>query len=200
MVAQPHRQYMSVAEYLTLDRESGETRYEYVDGYATMMSGGSLNHSAICINITSLLRNRLHGSRCRVYNSDARVRISATRYFYPDATVSCNERDQGTGDTIVAPRVIIEVLSPGNATYDRGDKFIYYRSCPTIEEYVLVDTERQAVDIYRRASDTLWTLHLFGPGDQVRLACLDISFPISTLYEGVTLPEASGEPTDGSPA
>ena len=188
MVAQPHRTLMSVEDYLTLDRNSIDTRYEYIDGYAYMMSGGTLNHSTISINVTSLLRIKLHNTSCRVYNSDARVRISAARYVYPDATISCDERDRGTGDTIYFPRLIVEVLSPSTEAYDRGQKFIYYRSCPSIIEYVLVDTQHQAIDVYRRASENLWTLHLFGPGDQVELASIDARFPIVAFYEGITLP------------
>lgn len=197
MVAQPPRTFMSVEDYLALDRDSLDARYEYIDGYAYLMAGGTLDHSTICINVTSLLRRLLRGGPCRVYNSDARVRLSEERYFYPDATVSCDERDRGTGDIIVSPRVVVEVLSPGTASYDRGNKFVYYRTCPTIEEYVLVDTQRQAVDVYRRASETLWTLHLFGPGDRVELARLNISFPIAALYEDVTLPGEPDAPTGG---
>ncbi len=189
MVAQPHRTLMSVEDYLTLDRESVDTRYEYIDGYAYMMSGGTLNHSAISINVTSLLRSLLRDSSCRIYNSDARVHLSTMRYVYPDATVSCDERDRGTGDIIHFPRLIIEVLSPGTEAYDRGQKFLYYRTCPTIMEYVLVDTQRQAVDVYRRASANLWTLHLFGPDDRIELASINVNFPIAALYEGVTLSE-----------
>jgi Uma2 family endonuclease len=189
MVAQPHRVLMSVKDYLALDRESHDVRYEFIDGYAYMMSGGTLNHSTISINVTSLLRSLLRGNSCRVYNSDARVRLFESRYVYPDASVSCDERDRGTGDMISSPRTVVEVLSPSTEAYDRGRKFVYYRSCPTIEEYVLVDTQRQAVDVYRRATETLWTLHLFGPGDQLELASLNISFPMAALYENVTLPE-----------
>ncbi|HLJ32739.1 MAG TPA: Uma2 family endonuclease [Ktedonobacteraceae bacterium] len=197
MVAQPYRTFMSVEDYLALDRDSLNARYEYIDGYAYMMAGGTLDHSSICINVTSLLRRLLHGGPCRVYNSDARVRLSEERYVYPDATVSCDERDRGTRDIILFPRVVVEVLSPGTASYDRGDKFVYYRSCPTIEEYVLVDTQRQSVDVYRRASNTLWTLHLFGPGDRVELARLNISFPIVALYVDVDFPGEPDAPDGG---
>jgi Uma2 family endonuclease len=189
MVAQPHRKLISVEDYLTLDRNSVDARYEYIDGYAYLTSGGTLNHSTISINITSLLRNSLRGSSCRVYNSDARVCLSESRYVFPDASVSCDERDRGTGDTVYFPRLIVEVLSPSTEAYDRGKKFVYYRACPTIEEYVLVDTQLQAVDVYRRATDTLWTLHLFEAGDQVELTSLGISFAMSDIYEYVTFPE-----------
>ena len=189
MVAQPHRCLMSVEEYLALDRASLDARYEYIDGYVIMMAGGTLDHSTISINLTSLLRTLLRGSSCRVYNSDARVRLVETRYVFPDATISCDERDRGRGDIIEFPRVVFEVLSPGTEAYDRGKKFIYYRSCPTIEEYVLIDTRQQAVDVYRRATETLWTLHLFGAGDIIELASLGLSFPIGSLYENVTFAE-----------
>jgi Uma2 family endonuclease len=188
MVAQPNSLLMSEEEYLALDRDSIDTRYEYIDGYAYMMAGGTLDHSTISINIIGQLRDRLRGGTCRVYNSDARVCLPASRYVYPDITVSCDERDRGRNDIIRSPKVVIEVLSPGTEAYDRGMKFIYYRSCPTIEEYVLVDSQRQAVDIYRRATENLWTLHLFGEGDQVELASLHIHFPIAAFYENVILP------------
>ena len=97
---------------------------------------------------------------------------------------------------VLSPRLVVEVLSPTTAAYDRGQKFIYYRTCPTIEEYVLIDTQLQVVDVYRRASATLWTLHLAGPGDQVDLSSLNIAFPISALYEDVTFPENT--PDDAS--
>ncbi len=189
MVAQPHRICMSVDDYLVLDRESVEARYEYIDGYAYMMSGGTLDHSTISINIIGLLRNFLRDGPCRVYNSDARVRLSESRYVFPDASVNCDERNRGADDIVLSPRLVVEVLSPSTEAYDRGQKFIYYRTCPTIEEYVLIDTTLQAVDVYRRASTALWTLHLFGPGDQVGLTSLNITFPISALYENVSLPD-----------
>lgn len=193
MVAQPGRSLMSVQEYLTLDHNSIEARYEFIDGYAYMLAGGTLNHSIISANMIRELSISLRGGACRVYTSDARVRLSETRYVYPDATVSCDERDLGTGDMIQYPLLIVEVLSPGTEPYDRGKKFIYYRSCPTIKEYVLVDTQLQAIDVYRRATATLWTLHLFGPGDQVELASLNASFPIATLYENVIFQEGASK-------
>lgn len=189
MAADLHRLVMTVEEYLALDRDSVDVRYEFIDGHIYMTSGGTLDHSTISINITSLLRSLLHGRPCRVYNSDAKVHLSEKRYVYPDATVSCDERNRGTDDIVQSPRLIVEVLSPGTEDYDRGKKFVYYRSCPTIEEYVLIDTQKQAIDIYRRAKATLWTLHLHGSSDQVELVSLSVSFPIASVYENVTLPE-----------
>jgi Uma2 family endonuclease len=83
---------------------------------------------------------------------------------------------------------IVEVLSPSTEATDRGKKFRYYQICPSIQEYVLISTQEQAIDVYRRASHTLWTLHPFGPGDEVELKSIDVSIPLEAFYENVAVP------------
>jgi len=191
MAANPNRVVMSVEEYLELDRNSLDTRYEFIDGVVTMLAGGTTKHSRICVNMVSQLHTALRGKPCQVFNSDLRVSISRTRYLYPDASVSCDPHDlEEEGDIIYYPRVIIEVLSPSTEASDRGKKFSYYRSCPTIQEYVLISTQEQAVDVYRRASDNLWTLHPFGPSEVVTLKSINVSIPMDDFYEDVTFPES----------
>jgi hypothetical protein len=45
---------------------------------------------------------------------------------------------------------IVEVLSPSTANYDRSDKFRMYRRHPSLQDYLLVDAEKVAIDLYRR--------------------------------------------------
>lgn len=189
MAANAHHLFMSVQDYLELDRNSLDARYEYIDGIVTLLAGGTTNHSRISVNVTSLLQASLRGSPCEVFNSDLRVSISGTRYLLPDASVSSDPEDMtGENDIIYSPRVIVEVLSPSTEATDRGKKFRYYQSCSSIQEYVLISTQELAVDVYRRASDKLWTLHPFGPGDTVELKSINVSIPLAALYENVTLP------------
>jgi Uma2 family endonuclease len=188
MTALPNRLTMSIEEYLALDRNSTETRYEYIDGHVTMMAGGTLDHATISLNIASTLRGLLRGSSCRVFSSDARVRLSATRYVIPDVTVSCDGRDRGRVDVIQYPHLVVEVLSPTTEDYNRGRKFTYYRECPTIQEYVMVNTEYQAVEVCRRARNDLWSFLVSRSGEDVELASLGVHFPITAVYEDVTFP------------
>ena len=51
-----------------------------------------------------------------------------------------------------------------------------------MQEYVLVDTQRQAVEVYQCQADTLWSFHLVGLGDQVELESLSLSFPIARAW------------------
>src|SRR5690242_14574233 len=91
---------MTVEEYLELDRDSPDIRYEYIDGHIRMMSGGSIDHVAIRDNVYSILRSQLRGKPCRPYTADIRVRLSATRYVYPDVVVTGDAQDRGQVDII----------------------------------------------------------------------------------------------------
>jgi len=189
MVAQPHRSRMSVEEYLTLERTNTEIHYEFIDGHVYMLAGGTADHSIISANIIRELSLALRGSPCRVYTSDMKVRISEQRYVYPDVSVSCDPRDRGSIEALQYPRLIVEVLSPGTEAYDRGKKFSYYRACLTIEEYILVDTQQQAIDFYRREQETFWKLSPLGSDDRVKIQSLGISFPVTAIYENIMFPE-----------
>jgi Uma2 family endonuclease len=177
---------MSVKAYLALDRNSPEQRYEYIDGYAYMLAGGSANHSIISINLARELSLALRGSPCQVYSSDMRVRVSEQCYFYPDISISCDARDRGTVDILQFPRLIIEVLSPSTKVFDRGEKLSHYRAYPTIEICVLVDAEQEAVEVYSREQERFWGIRLYGPGDDMELHSLGIRIPLASIYEGVS--------------
>ena len=187
MLAEPYRRSMSVQEYLDFDRASQDGRYEFIDGTVTMLAGGTINHSRICINLVKALDNALSGKSCLVYNSDMRVSVSATRYVYPDISISCDPRDQEKGniDIIYHPCVIIEVLSPHTETYDRSKKFSFYRACPSVQEYVLVSSQEPAVDVYQRATENLWTMHFFEAGEDVELKSINVTIPMAAIYERI---------------
>jgi Uma2 family endonuclease len=180
---------MSIEEYLDLDRRSSETRYEYIDGYIRMLAGGTPDHAKIAANVIGVLYGVLEGSTCGVYTSDVRVCLSETRYVYPDIAVSCDARDQEQEEMIQYPCLIVEVLSPSTEAYDRGRKLAYYRQCPSIREYVLVDSQRQTVEVFRREKNTFWTYHAFGSGDEVELVSLSVRFLLVKLYRNVVLAE-----------
>ena len=173
---------MNVADYLILDRSS-EVRYEYLAGQLRMRSGGSLAHSRISLNIAHLLDDQLGDGPCTTYNSDLRVRVSEDRYFYPDITVTCDELEE-EDDMIHFPRVIFEVLSPTTEAYDRGAKFAAYRACPTIEDYVLVSSQNQSVEIFHREKSR-WTYTPYGPGEMVEIKSLNAYLSVAAIYEKV---------------
>src|SRR6266446_5352345 len=186
--AMAQRKYpvMDVEDYLILNRSSKSARYEYLDGELRMLAGGSPDHSIIIANLTATIKGPLKGSQCRVYNSDVQLKLSEKRYVFPDITVSSDERDRNQKETIRYLRIVVEVLSPTTEATDRGKKAAYYRACPTIQEYIMVDSEEVFVEVHRR-EEQRWTINTFEPGDIVTLESLDIQFPIEDAYEGTSL-------------
>jgi Uma2 family endonuclease len=188
LMALQHNPSMSVEEYLQLDRSSIETRYEYIDGYVTMLAGGTLDHATIGANIISILRRSLRGTPCRVFTSDARVLLSRTRFVYPDASVSFDEQDRGESENVQSPRLIVEVLSPSTEGYDRGRKFGFYRECPTIQEYLLIDAQHPMLEVYRREKHDFWILRAYRLDEDVELTNLGVRFAVNDVYEDVIFP------------
>lgn len=184
-MAMSHYPLMSVEEYLELDRNSLDTRYEYIDGQVHMLAGGSPNHAKIGLNVGRILGNLLEGIPCSVYSPDVRVCLSEGHYVYPDVTVSCNEEDQEQNEMIYHPCLVVEVLSPSTEARDRGRKLAYYRGCPSIREYMLVDVLQPFVELFRRGRGNLWTYHTFGQNDDVELTSINVRFAVANIYEKV---------------
>ena len=88
---------MSVEDYLILNKNSKDIRYEYLEGEIQMLAGGSPDHSIIIANLTATIKGPLKGSQCRVYNSDVQLKLSEKRYVFPDITIGCDERDRNRG-------------------------------------------------------------------------------------------------------
>ncbi len=197
MVAQPSQpRSMTVDEWRELEEHS-EIKHEYIDGQIYAMAGGTLAHSFVAVNVLALLSRAFEEGPCRVYTSDAASRLSPTRYTYPNVVVTCDERDRPTTKQreVQAPRVVIEVSSESTERYDRGRKFGYYRACPTVQEYVLVNTEYQLVEVYRR-TPKVWEYQAYGPGDEVELTSIDVRLSVAALYRQTDVPESLDIPEE----
>ncbi len=189
MTTQPIFPKMTVEEYVMLDDNSLETKYEFIDGKVYMLAGGTADRSTINGNTVVALKNALRGGQCRIHGSDLKVRLSEKRFVYPDVSVSCDPRDRGEITVMQYPTLIVETLSPSTETYNRRKKFSYYRACTSIQEYVLVDTQTQAIEVYRRDQEPFWKFSAFEADEQVELASLGISIPVTAIYEDVEFPE-----------
>jgi Uma2 family endonuclease len=165
-------------------------RHEYLSGGVYAMSGGTQNHGRIASNIIFILKGHLRGGGCQVGNSDCRVNIFETKdYVYPDVSVTCDERDRTAIQAIQYPCLIIEVLSASTANYDRGDKFRMYRRNPSLQDYVLVDAEKIAIDSYRKNDRGNWEIFNYQSGDNIDLQSIGLSFPIESVYEDIIFEE-----------
>ena len=169
-------------DYLAWEADQPE-RHQYVDGEVFAMSGANDRHVTVCMNLVMELRQHLKGSPCRTYMVDIKLRVEAANcYFYPDVFVTCSPLDAQDRLIKREPTLVIEVLSPSTAGYDRGGKFTVYRQLSSLQEYVLIDPDTRATDVYRKGADGLWVLHPFSRDEAVNFASVGLDISASDLF------------------
>jgi Uma2 family endonuclease len=204
----------TIAQYLAMER-AAEERHEYVDGIIYKMSGESLSHSQICVNLAGEIRAALRGKPCQALSPNMKVRsgpyIKEQRttkglFSYADLTVVCGEpefHDQHQ-DVLLNPTVIFEVLSDSTEDYDRGQKFLRYRAqLASLQEYVLVWQVAPIIEVYTRQTNG-WLLSEYkGLESVVYLASVDCHLSLEEVFDRVTFPdleEEEGEASEPHPA
>lgn len=179
-------QYVSPEDYLRLEAQSPE-RHEYVAGGIYAMTGASLRHAIIALNLASALRAHLKASPCRVFIEGVKLHVARdSAYYYPDVIASCDPRLQTiTGESMVIdqPTVLIEVLSASTEGIDRREKFFAYRKLASLKEYLLVEQDRMEVELFRRHGEVGWERCVFSADDELSLASLGYYCPLSEVYE-----------------
>jgi Uma2 family endonuclease len=185
----PPTTHLTEEQYLEIERKA-ETKSEYFQGEMFAMSGASLAHIRIVRNTMVALAEQLKSGRCEAFSNDFRVRVGRTRlYTYPDIVATCGEPlllDK-YHDTLLNPRLIIEVLSPSTEAYDRGLKFEHYRTIESLVEYVLVASTRVRVDVFTRDS-ARWALTSAESLDEsVKLESIGCTLSVREIYERVEL-------------
>ena len=176
---------MTPADYLAWEGEQTD-RHEFVGGEIFAMAGAEDRHGTVTGNVCMALRQHLSGSPCRTFAVDMRLRVAALdSFFYPDILVTCSAADLASPLAKSEPKLIVEVLSPSTAAYDRGLKFSHYRSLPSLQDYVLIDLDTRAVDSYTLGPDGLWVLHPFAAHETVTLASVALQVTAAQLFAEV---------------
>jgi Uma2 family endonuclease len=188
-------------EYLAWEANQ-ETRHEYVDGKIIAMAGESPEHNEIAGNTYIQFKVAFRGRPCKVYMEGVRVRVSPTRYRYPDVVAVCGEIDFADTNpkTLLNPMAIVEVLSTTTERQDYSTKFAQYTRLATITDYLIVAQHQMLVIHHRRQSGGSWETRLHTqPDEEIRIEALEVSLSLAAIYEGIIFPpseeEGDAEPT-----
>ena len=197
MIALKSDYYMSPEEYLEFEHHS-DIKHEYIDGEVYAMAGTTKAHNTISLNLAILFREKLKNSNCQTFMADIKVNISnKKRFFYPDIVVTCDDNDDVNAYDIKFPKVIVEVLSEFTEKFDRGKKFQYYRTIPSLQEYILVSSQEYLIECFRRTKNDLWTLQTYeGLNAIFRIENLAIDTPLSEIYATLSFDPVSDIQTD----
>ena len=175
---------VSVAEYLETEKHSPVKR-EFVEGEVYAMAGGSDNHNRIIGELLAVLMAHLRNSKCEVFFTDIKVRVTNHVYYYPDILVSCEEEPEHPYFRN-RPILIIEVTSPSTLRLDRSEKLLYYLQIPSLLEYVIVDQQTMNVEVHRRQTNGGWITYSFNESsDVVELNSVQMTIPLPEIYRRV---------------
>jgi Uma2 family endonuclease len=185
-------QKYTLEEYFELERQS-EEKWEFWDGNVWNMSGASFAHEDIVSNLLRTLGNRLPPG-CRASGSNVKVKVPTyAPYRYPDVTIVCGKREFeviGGLQVLLNPQAIIEVLSPSTEAFDRGAKFTYYKSIPSLTDYLLISASEPYVTCYLKRSENEWVqTEAQGIGASIMLPTFDVDLLLSEVYLDVDFPE-----------
>ena len=137
-------------------------------------------------NVFSALDDALDDTPCRAYMADMKVLAAEDEaYFYPDVLVTCDPADHRADQYMRSPRLIVEVLSPATAAYDRGDKFAAHRRIAALHEFALIDPDTRRVEHYRRAQGKRWELQEIEPEQPLQLQCLEVEIAWQKVFRNV---------------
>ena len=183
--------YLTPSEYLAWERKQ-PFKNEYHNGQIIAMSGASRAHNLITMNMANQFYTQLLTHGCEIYPGDMRVRTSPTvSYYYPDVVVVCGEPrfEDDTFDTLLNPVLIVEILSPSTAAFDRGEKFEHYKQLDSLQEYMLISQNRVHVERYLRR-DTQWILTEYRKIDEgIHLLSNRCKLSVRDIYTLVKFPD-----------
>ncbi|MGC4006190.1 MAG: Uma2 family endonuclease [Pirellulales bacterium] len=182
---------LSPEDYLAGELKS-PIKHEYLGGIVHAMAGAKNVHNDIVGNIFAALHSRLRGGKCRPYNSDTKVRLRMSsgqlRFYYPDVQVVCdpNLPDESFQDR---PKLIVEVLSKSTRRTDHSEKLEAYTSIPTLDTYLLIDSERIEAVVYGRQGDEFMR-NVFDRIDQsIALPGINAEISLAEIYENIVFPQ-----------
>jgi Uma2 family endonuclease len=188
MQVQTQSSFYTPEAYLELEAKA-EYKNEYRNGEIVPMTGGTTNHNKIAGNFYAYLKFALKKRNYEVYIGDVRLWIPRHRqYTYPDVMIIQGQPiyTGANNTTVMNPLLIAEVLSKSTQNYDQGDKFLYYRSIPELQEYILIDQYRYHVMQYFKTTENQWLFtELESETDVLSLQSIDFQIELSELYEQV---------------
>lgn len=183
---------MSLAEFLRWD-DGTDTRYELIDGVPAAVAPPAEAHRILAMRLGSRIDAALASRRpCNAQIEAGVVRPDrADSYYVPDIAVTCEPNQPGR-QAMVAPILIVEILSPGTERSDRRIKLPVYQTIESVREILLIDADSHHAELYRRENGH-WRIELVrGGGAILSLASVGLRLSMAELYEGIAVTAAAG--------
>jgi Uma2 family endonuclease len=188
-MSEPAFRRMTVNEFLRWE-DGSDMRYELIGGAIVAMAPPAPAHSRLTIRLGGAIEAALRPRPpCGAHTEAGITRPDRDDTCYvADLAVTCEPLK--TEDRLIRnPILIVEVLSPSTAAFDRQTKVADYRRIPSVQEILLIDSASVFAEVLRRDGDRWITEIVQGPTATLALASVPLTVAMAELYDGVPLPE-----------
>jgi Uma2 family endonuclease len=180
----------SLEEYLRRE-ERNTYKSEFFNGQIILIPEGKIKHNLIAGNIFTAIKIAVKTLKQEflTLNSDQKIYIPNKEIVvYPDALVISEKPEYWNNrkDLIINPLLIVEVLSKSTRGYDKGEKFMHYRTLPSFKEYVLIEQDEFKVEIWYRAEENTWKITtVTDESALIYLNSIGVNVSLSDIYENI---------------
>lgn len=178
-------------DYLRVEDASTQ-RHEYVAGTIHAMTGGTMRHNRITLNVATMLMQRFDGTPCQVFVNDMKLHVQAAdSVYYPDVFVYCGAAVAGDEKLAQDALLVVEVSSDSTVAVDRREKLAAYQKLSGIQAYWIVSQTEQQVELHARDASGRWQAMAYVKGDSLPMIGATGSsieaVPLAQLYAGTDL-------------
>jgi Uma2 family endonuclease len=162
---------LTAAEFAQLPETNTPT--ELIDGEVVMTPAPKYVHQKVVLALAKLIEQMGAGGVTCIAPID--VYLDEANVVQPDVLWASGPESRAQlgedGYWHGAPDLVVAVLSPATARYDRSEKFRLYEKHGTLE-YWLVDPEAEYVEVWRREEGGFQRQGVYGPGDAFKSTVL----------------------------
>ena len=167
------------------DEITPSMKAEFINGEVIVHSPVALKHLEVSRNIMRMLDAYVAGKAIgQVFPEKALIALTRNDYE-PDISYFTREkadRFKANQSKFPAPDLVVEILSPSTEQRDRGIKFRDY-AAHGVQEYWLVDPERQELEQYSLASGAYRLVLKSGAGELESIVVEGFEIPIKAIFD-----------------
>jgi Uma2 family endonuclease len=147
------RETAKLYTYGDMENFPANETWELIDGIPYLQAEPSLTHQYISDRLIIHLVSYLEGKSCQAFS---RVPVwpegkpknnNAHGYLVPDLVIICDPQKIHERGISGAPDLIVEIVSPSNASHDKITKLNKYREIG-VKTYWIVEPEYRNVEVY----------------------------------------------------
>jgi len=167
-----YKQNYTYADYIQWD---DDLRRELIDGVIYDMSAPNRHHQKMLGNLFMQFRMFLEDKQCEVYLAPFDVRLKAdtsdNTVVQPDLVIICDDSKLDDAGCKGVPNMVVEILSPSTAQYDKTIKLCTYQKVG-VHEYWIIDPISKIL-LVNRLSNGIYITLMYNNEEKVPVETLE---------------------------